>query len=118
MTRAEFEHIVTTAIESLPPRFARHLDNLEVVIEDAPSHEALRSLGLDPRRDTLFGLYDGLSVAERIDAQLPMPDRIIIYFKPLVQSFRSPARLRREITLTLLHEIGHAFGLDDEDMGE
>jgi len=116
VTRTQFEEIVERAIAAIPEPFARFLDNVEVVVEDAPSREVLRELGLDPRRDSLFGLYEGLPIEERRDAMLALPDRIVIYYKPLVQTFRTPGRIQREIEETVRHEIGHAFGLEDDEM--
>lgn len=118
MTREEFDRIVEQAITALPERFARHLENIEIVVEDEPSREVLLDLGLDPRRDTLFGLYEGVPIDERADALLPLPDRIFIYYRPLIRTFRTPKRIQREIERTVLHEIGHVFGLDDDEMDE
>lgn len=117
MTREQFAAIVAATIAELPPQFARHVSSMTVDIEDAPSRATLRSLGLDPRTETIFGLYEGTPLGDRDLAIAPLPDRIVLYFRPLVESFRSPPRLKAEIRLTLLHEIGHALGLEDDDEG-
>jgi predicted Zn-dependent protease with MMP-like domain len=121
MDRESFEVTVREAIDDLPEEFARHLGNVAVVIEDEPAPELLRSLGLDPRCDTLFGLYQGVPLDERGDNFAgALPDRISIYYRPLRHAYRTTAQLRREIRKTLIHEIGHYFGmLDDEieDLG-
>lgn len=117
MTRDEFAAIVEQTIAALPEEYACQLVNVVIDIEDEPSRETLRELGMDPRYDTLFGLYEGTPIAERLDAVLPLPDRIVLYYRPLIREFRSPGRLRREIEKTLLHEIGHMLGLSDEDDG-
>ena len=113
--RAEFEELVRDALDGLPEDFARHLDNVAVVVEDEPTPELLRSLGLHPRRDTLFGLYQGVPLNLRGAAFGGMlPDKITIYYHPLVRVFRTPDRIRRQIRKTVIHEIGHLFGLDDK----
>lgn len=115
MTRAQFAQIVADALAALPPEFARHLQNITIDIEDEPSTRTLIDLGLDPDEDTIFGLYDGVPLPERGDSLLPLPDRIVLYFRPLVETFSSQRELQREIEQTVLHEIGHALGLEDDD---
>ena len=117
MDRARFEELVREAIDELPEEFARELDNVAVVIEDEPSDEVLRSVGLDPRYDTLFGLYQGIPLPDR-DHNYggALPDKISLYSRPLRQACRTRHELRREIRTTLIHEIGHYFGMDDDEI--
>jgi predicted Zn-dependent protease with MMP-like domain len=114
MTRPDLQRLVGEALETIPDEFARYLENVEVVIEDEPSPEMLRDLGLDPRRDTLYGLYQGTPLPERRHDFSALPDRIVIFAGPLLQDFRTPNSLRREIRSTVVHEIAHFFGLDEE----
>lgn len=119
MDRAAFEQAVEEALYDLPDEFARHLGNVAVLIEDEPSPELLRSLGLSPRHDTLFGLYRGVPLDQRPAAHGNMlPDTISIFYRPLLRACASPARLRREIRKTVIHEIGHYFGLGEEEIRE
>jgi predicted Zn-dependent protease with MMP-like domain len=105
MTPEEFEQHVEAALDDVPPELARMLENVAVVVEDENSQ--------DP---DLFGWYEGLGPArERAGA---LPDRIVIYRLPLVESFRDPERLRHEIRVTVLHELAHYFGLDEERIRE
>ena len=114
MNRAEFEDAVRDALDDMPDEFARYLDNVQVVIEDEPSPALLRSLGLNPRRDTLFGLYQGVPLHGRGGAfGGALPDKISIFYRPLVRAFTSPERIRRQVRKTVIHEIAHFFGLDD-----
>src|SRR5437870_1718104 len=84
------------------------------LVPHAPAPETLRENGLDPQRDTLYGLYEGTPLNERgFDDTFVLPDRITIYRRPLVRDFRTPVAIRREIRKTIVHELGHAFGLDD-----
>jgi predicted Zn-dependent protease with MMP-like domain len=105
VTPEEFEAHVKAALDDLPPDIAQMLDNVAVVVEDKSEEEP-----------DVFGWYDGLGPArERAGA---LPDRIVIYRLPLVESFHDPERLRREIRITVLHELGHYFGLDEERIRE
>lgn len=117
MDRQRFEELVAEALDDLPEEFLERLVNVEVLIDEEPSAETLRSLGLSPRRDTLFGLYEGTPLDERgaLQANL-LPDTITIFYRPLVRSFRSPDRIRREIRRTVIHEVAHFFGMDDDEI--
>ena len=117
MHRERFRELVAEALDEIPEPFRDHLAAVEVVIEDEPSAGVLREMGLDPRRDSLYGLYEGTPLSERSVADTPvLPDRITIYQRPLVREFRTPAAIRREIRKTVVHELGHVFGLDDDDI--
>ena len=102
MDRAKFHAVVAAAIDEIPEPFRSHLENVEVVVEDEPSPEILRDMGL----------FASLSLSS---APL-LPDRIAIYYRPLVHDFRTPGAIRREIRKTIIHEVGHVFGLDDDEI--
>lgn len=102
-----FEQHVRAALDSLPPRLAAALDNVAVVIEDEHPH--------DP---DLFGLYEGVPLPERGDMAGELPDRITIFRLPLEEEFPDPVDLEREIRVTVLHELGHYFGLDEDRLAE
>ncbi len=115
MDRAAFEELVREALAELPDEFAQHLDNVEVVVEDEPSPALLRALGMNPQRDTLFGLYQGVPLSHRSATHSgALPDKISIFYRPLLRLCRSPDRIRRQVRKTVIHEIGHFFGLDDK----
>lgn len=117
MNRERFRALVADAIDELPERYARHLSNVEVIVDDEPSAELLADLGLQAGHDTLFGLYEGTPLHERsIEDTFALPDRITLYYRPLVRACRNPVALRREIRKTLVHEIAHFFGFDDEEI--
>lgn len=117
MDRERFAVLVEEAIDGIPEPFRRHLENVAVVIEDEPPAEVLAEMGLDPRYDTIYGLYEGVPLDERSVADpIRLPDRIAIYFWPLVRDFRTPGAIRREVRKTIVHEIGHVFGLDDDEI--
>jgi predicted Zn-dependent protease with MMP-like domain len=102
-----FENEVRAALDSLPPQIAAALKNVAVVVEDE-----------NPDDPDLFGLYHGVPLPERGDMAGLLPDKISIYRIPLEESFPDPAELRDEIRITVLHELAHYFGLDEERIAE
>ena len=104
---AAFEDHVRAALDSLPPEIAAALRNVAVVVE--------RENMDDP---DLYGLYEGIPLPERGDVSGSLPDRIAIYRQPLEADFPDPEDLRREIRITVLHELGHYFGLDEDRLAE
>jgi predicted Zn-dependent protease with MMP-like domain len=93
-----FEEHVRNALDSLPPNLARALDNVAIVIEDENAEEP-----------DLFGLFDEPEY---------MPAKISIYRKPLEEEFPDPAELEDEIRITVLHELGHYFGMDEDQIAQ
>jgi predicted Zn-dependent protease with MMP-like domain len=113
----EFRKEVARVIDRLPRRFREQLHNIEFVVEDRPSNELLRAEGLDPRHDTLYGIYQGVPLPDRSSLDPPLlPDKITIFAEPLQEDFPDLDELREEIRLTVLHEIAHYFGMDEEDI--
>jgi predicted Zn-dependent protease with MMP-like domain len=107
VTEAEFDEHVRAALDALPPQIAAALENVAVVVEDE-----------NPEDRDLFGLYDGVPLTER-GAEAPLqPDRIAIYRRPLTQDFPDPDEVRDEIRITVLHELGHYFGIDEDRLEE
>jgi predicted Zn-dependent protease with MMP-like domain len=105
---ATFEEHVRNALDLLPPELARALVNVAVVVEDE-----------HPDDPDLFGLYEGVPLPERGGGgHGELPDRIAIYRLPLTESFPDPEELEDEIRITVLHELAHYFGLDEERIAE
>jgi len=104
---------VAAALDAIPAEFARYLENVAVVIEDEPAPVLLRELGMDPRRDSLYGLYQGTALPERPHDFTGLPDRITIFAGPLMRAFPSRGALERQICVTVVHEIAHFFGIDE-----
>jgi predicted Zn-dependent protease with MMP-like domain len=118
LTHQEIRKEVIRVLDRLPKRFRDGLRNIEIVVEKRPSAGLLRSEGLDPRHDTLYGLYQGVPLSERSEFDPPMlPDKITIFSEPLIEDFPNPEQLRAEIRLTVLHEIAHYFGMDEDEIG-
>ena len=113
----EFERLVAESLEMIPDELRRHISNVQLTIEDEPSDELLEELGVPPD-ETLFGLYEGTPLTERGTEYSAMPDRIVIFREPLLQEFDNPPDVRREIARTVIHEIAHHFGIDEERLAE
>jgi predicted Zn-dependent protease with MMP-like domain len=108
---------VGRVIDRLPRTFREQLVNVEFVVENRPSTELLRAEGLDPRKDSLYGIYQGVPLPDRSALDPPLlPDKITIFAEPLLEDFPDPEELREEIRLTVLHEIAHYFGMDEEEI--
>jgi predicted Zn-dependent protease with MMP-like domain len=108
---------VARVIDKLPKDFRQQLRNVAIVVETRPSKELLLAEGLDPREDTLYGIYQGVPLPDRSALDPPLlPDKITIFAEPLLEDFPDPDELREEIRLTVLHEIAHYFGMEEEDI--
>ena len=117
MDKDEIRKEVARVLDKLPRQFRRQLHNVEVVIEERPDEDLLLEAGLDPRHDTLYGLYQGVPLSERSSVYPPiLPDKITIFSEPLRRDFPDPDDLREQIRTTLLHEIAHYFGFDDDEI--
>lgn len=113
MDRMKFEKLVARAIEQLPAEFREKLENVAVIVEDRPSAELLEQMEVPPG-DTLFGLYEGTPLTER-GFQTPLhPDRIWIFQEPIEAECETEKEIIEEIEITIVHEVAHFFGLDDE----
>jgi predicted Zn-dependent protease with MMP-like domain len=116
--RAEFEKLVAQTAESLPEHFLKRLENVDVVVEDEPTAEDLELAGVE-RDGTLLGLYHGVPQSQRGPWYGNiLPDRIVIYQRPIEAVARDRREIRKEIRITLMHEIGHHFGLAEDDLAE
>jgi predicted Zn-dependent protease with MMP-like domain len=102
-----FEEHVERAVASLPAELRAAIRNVEIAVEDE-----------HPEDPDLFGLYEGIPLPERGDWAGELPDRIRIFRLPLVDSFPDPGELEAEIRITVLHELGHYFGMDEERLDD
>jgi len=116
MERKAFESLVHHAIQQLPQEFKDKLNNVAVIVEDYPSEELLERMEV-PDDETLFGLYEGVPLTERGHFDAPLyPDRILIFQGPIEEECDSPEEIKDEVRITLVHEIAHFFGIDDETL--
>jgi predicted Zn-dependent protease with MMP-like domain len=113
----EFQALVQEALEGLPASYAKLLTNVAVVVEEEPPQEVLDELEMEDE-DDLLGLYQGTSLDKEslFQAGGELPARIAIYRGPILRLCRSKKEVVREVRDTVVHEIGHHFGLHDEDM--
>jgi predicted Zn-dependent protease with MMP-like domain len=118
MTRKAFEQIVEEALAALPAEFQEHLENVLVLVEDRASCKQREAVGLKPNED-LFGLYEGVALTRRSvnEAGIPRPARIWVFQEPIESACSSRKEMIREIQDTVVHEIGHHFGLDEDEIG-
>lgn len=113
----EFERLVQQAVDGLPDQYRRFLKNVAVVVEAEPSRDVLDELELESE-DDLLGLYSGTAVHEEsfFDPGGRLPAKISIYRGPILRLCRTPEEVVQEVRDTVVHEIGHHFGLDDDEM--
>jgi predicted Zn-dependent protease with MMP-like domain len=116
--RIDFETLVSQALQDLPAEFARHVEEVEVRIADWPT-AAQMAAGDVVHPEELMGLYEGVPrTARTADYGMVLPDRITIFRQPILLACRSPSEVREEVRRTVLHEIAHHFGLDDDRLTE
>jgi len=118
MQRRRFRQIVLQALEELPPQFRQALDNLDIEVRWRPTLAERRRAGLRPGH-TLFGLYLGVPLPRRSSAySMALPDKIVIYQEPHELACQTEAELVQQVRRTMLHEIGHYLGIEEERLGE
>lgn len=119
VSREEFEALVEEALAQLPEEFAEALDNVAVMVEEEPSDEDLEEVGIDlddPDRDELFGLYQGTPLTDRDSFYSALPDRVLIYRGPILRSCSTRREVIREVRETVQHELGHYFGMEEDEL--
>ena len=116
MTREQFDELVREAIDRIPARFARAIQNVAIVVEDEPSDDLLDEMDLDDG-DTLFGHYEGTPLTERSGYGNTLPDRITLFKGPIEDDCEDDEdEIFVEIGLTLIHELGHYFGMEEHEI--
>ncbi|MFE0022113.1 metallopeptidase family protein [Amycolatopsis sp. NPDC059021] len=108
MTRHRFEELVSEALDEVPPEFAEAMDNVVVLVEEFNEEEP-----------SILGLYHGVALTERTsDYGGVLPDRISIYRRPILEMCESEEHVVEEVLVTVMHELGHHFGIDDARLHE
>ena len=120
LSRAEFERVVDEALESLPARFAALVENVVIAVEEEPSPEDLDGLEEDGEDEDseLLGIYRGVALTERSHDAPLLPDEVAIFRGPINRVTLTREEAVEEVRLTVVHELGHYFGLDDHEMEE
>jgi predicted Zn-dependent protease with MMP-like domain len=112
-----FEILVDRALAAIPSPFRAALGEVAVVVEDEPSPDQLRENGLEPD-ETLYGLYEGTPATEWGADWVAAPNKITLFRLPLEEDFPDPLDLEEEVRLTVLHELAHHLGIDDDRLDE
>ncbi len=121
MTRGRFRHLVADALDSLPPEFLARMENVAVIVEDVPREQRERERKPAPRserpRSLLLGVFVGTPTTSRSFFALPDgPARIVLYQKNIEAVCDSDAEVRHQVRLTVIHEVGHYFGMSEEQL--
>ncbi len=118
VSKADFAWLVEQALEELPEPFASHLEQMSIEIKDRPTRRQLRQLDLADD-DLLLGLHEGVPVTDRsVEHSGTLPTRILVFQESLESVCGSERELVTEIRKTVLHEIGHYFGMSEEYLDE
>jgi predicted Zn-dependent protease with MMP-like domain len=119
MTRREFERIVEEAVAALPEPFRAKIENVVFRVAESPNRRQSRTPDMTGREPSLYGLYEGVPRTERsVEESLREPDRITIFKRAIERDHRSRAAMVKCIQETVLHELGHYFGLDDNQLDQ
>ena len=119
VSREEFETLVEQAVSGLPAEFSQLLENVAVMVEEEPTDEDLEEVGMnpdDPEEDELFGLYQGVPMTDRDSGYSALPDRVVIFRGPILRACESRREVIREVRDTVVHELGHYFGLEEDEL--
>lgn len=118
MKKNEFEALAEEALGRLPERFAKKLENIDIVVEDEPSRRLLNEMRIG-RGGTLLGLYHGVPLSQRgFYYGNVLPDRIVLYMGPILREGGDAEEIAARVRSVVIHEIGHYFGLSDEELRE
>jgi len=117
LTEAEFERVVEEALQSLPDRFARLLENVVITVEEEPTDEDLASDDVESEDDAeLLGIYRGVALTQRTHDVPLLPDEIAVFRGPVNRIARSRREAIEEVRHTVIHELGHYFGLEEDEL--
>ena len=114
VSRHEFNRIIERAVSRIPREIRARIDNVAIRVETRPSRALLKEMGV-PRGETLLGLYDGVALTERSIEDMPArPDCILLFQEPIEEMCDSVEEIEREVEITIVHEIAHFFGIEEE----
>ncbi|HUD00499.1 MAG TPA: metallopeptidase family protein [Candidatus Polarisedimenticolaceae bacterium] len=117
MNDKELREEAARVLDELPEEFREQLHNIEIVVQKRPNKHQLAEMNLDSHEEVLYGLYEGVPLPDRSAFDPPLlPDKITLFSEPLLSDFPSLDDLREQIRLTVIHEIAHYFGMDDDEI--
>lgn len=118
MQRKRFEKLIAEAIDELPEEFQKKMENVEVLVEAIPRAETLKQQGIR-HPNTLLGLYHGVPLKSRgMGYGNVLPDMITIYQKPIEMLCKNEKEIREKAKEVFMHELGHHFGMSEEDLNQ
>ncbi|MBN2243078.1 MAG: metallopeptidase family protein [Acidobacteria bacterium] len=114
LSRKEFDRVVSRSLRRIPREIRENLENIVISVANRPSPELLEEMGVPPG-ETLLGAYRGVSLTDRSALEPPLyPDMILLFQKPLEEMCGTTLELERQVEITLVHEIAHYLGIDEE----
>lgn len=116
LTREQFEQLVTEALAELPARYRELLENVAIIVEDRPHSERRRARKQEAEETLLLGQFVGIPRTKKSVFEPGPPDRVILYQKNLEAICASQEEIREQVRLTVLHELGHYFGLKEDEL--
>jgi predicted Zn-dependent protease with MMP-like domain len=117
-SKPEFARLVSAAIERIPAAFSKYLAEVAIDVEASPDRAMCESVEVDDPEE-LLGVYLGTPLTERgIEVDVPVSDRIVIFQRNIEAICDTPEEVVEQVRLTVLHEIGHHFGLDEDELAE
>jgi len=118
MTREEFEKLVNEGISSIPEKFLKRLENIDIVIEERPTNDQLKKVNIQ-NPFCLFGLYEGIPKTKRGSSYgMVLPDKITIFKEAIERSARNDEEIKEIVKNTVWHEIAHHFGMNEKEVRE
>lgn len=115
MDTSQFERLVRQVLNELPTEFRSRMENVDVVVEERPARDQLIGSGLG-EDECLLGLYEGIPLPDRYDYNLVLPDKITLFQVPIESICETEQDIVREIQDTVVHEVAHHFGINDDDL--
>ncbi|MCE9590323.1 MAG: metallopeptidase family protein [Planctomycetes bacterium] len=116
--RRRFDGLLEAIIEELPENIREVMEEVPLIVEDEPPRDVLEEMAIDPHTTDLCGLHWGIPITKRsVEHSGTMPDRMMLFRGPIMRvAGRRRSELETQVRITLLHEIGHHFGLDEDDL--
>ena len=115
ISREQFQNLVLQALSDLPEDVRHSLQNVDVVVDDVASMSQIVGTGIENAMN-LLGLYEGIPLTERYGYDMVLPDKVTLFQKPIESICDTQEQIAEEISKTLIHEIAHHFGLDDDHL--
>ena len=117
MTRTQFERLVREALMDIPDEIKVRLENVDVVVEDWPTPDQLAGAGIDEDH-YLMGLYEGIPLPDRYNYDMVLPDKITLFQDSIEELCSTEEEIIKEVRMTVVHEVAHHFGIDDDRLHE